>query len=55
MLHAPGDIVSDVMYSTNLGGLVFLTASSPDDADRLMRGVADAYVFEVAPTSSAPA
>ncbi|MGW0302453.1 hypothetical protein ACWDYK_38070 [Streptomyces anthocyanicus] len=54
MLHVPGDVVGDVMFSTNVNGLVFLTAPSPEDADRLIRGVADAYAYEVAPPSTAP-
>ena len=52
MLHAPGDVVGDVMFSTNLNGLVFLTASSSDEVDRLIRGVEDAYIYEVAASPS---
>jgi hypothetical protein len=55
MLHAVGDVISDVMYSTNINGLVFLEAAALDDVDSLIRSVADAYVFAVSQDDSIPA
>jgi hypothetical protein len=51
LAHEPGDVIGEVMYSTNLAGLVYLAAPSLDDVDALVRGVSDAYVFDVAPAN----
>lgn len=51
LAHKPGDVISDVMYSTNLAGLVYLAAPALDDVDPLVEGVSDAYVFDVSSAS----
>ncbi|MEO3756188.1 hypothetical protein [Streptomyces sp. B6B3] len=55
MLHRPGDVISDVRYSTNITGLVYLIVPSPGDVDRAVRAVADAYEFAVSPADPVPA
>ncbi|MFE3263679.1 hypothetical protein [Streptomyces sp. NPDC059215] len=51
MFHGEGDVISDVMYSTNITGVVFLAAPTLADVDQLVRGLKDVYASESASES----